>query len=147
MKNRLNRNLIDSVDDSGTPMDGVSNMSDAMLVLAVGIMLALVINWKIDIKEVYIGNDVMIGPNTTITTVGHPINPKGRRERLRIASEIKIGNDVWIGANVCILPGITIGNNVVIGAGAVVTQDIPDNSLAVDVPAKVVREIENNISE
>ena len=101
----------------------------------------------LDIKEVYIGNDVMIGPNTTITTVGHPINPKGRRERLGIASEIKIGNDVWIGANVCILPGIKIGNNVVIGAGAVVTQDSPDNSLAVGVPAKVVREIENNISE
>lgn len=57
MKNRLNRNLIDSVDDSGTPMDGVSNMSDAMLVLAVGIMLALVINWKIDIKEVYSDQD------------------------------------------------------------------------------------------
>lgn len=57
MKNRLNRNLIDSVGDSGTPMDGVSNMSDAMLVLAVGIMLALVINWKIDIKEVYSGQD------------------------------------------------------------------------------------------
>lgn len=57
MKNRLNRNLTDSVDDSGTPMDGVSNMSDAMLVLAVGIMLALVINWKIDIKEVYSGQD------------------------------------------------------------------------------------------
>jgi maltose O-acetyltransferase len=52
---------------------------------------------------------------------------------------------VWIGANVTILPGVTIGNNVVIGAGAVVTKDIPDNSLAVGVPARVIKEIENDI--
>lgn len=58
MKNRLNnRKNISNADDSGTPMDGVSNMSDAMLVLAVGIMLALVINWKIDIKEAYKGQE------------------------------------------------------------------------------------------
>ena len=58
MLNRLNKkNKTVIVDDSGTPMDGVSNMSDAMLVLAVGIMLALVINWKIDIKEVYRGQE------------------------------------------------------------------------------------------
>ena len=80
----------------------------------------------LDVKEVHIGNDVMIGPNTTITTVGHPINPNGRRKRLAQASEIRIGNDVWIGANVCILPGVNIGNNVIIGAGAVVNRDIED---------------------
>ena len=55
MKNRINRQNL--YDDSGNPMDGVSNMSDAMLVLAVGIMLALVINWKIDIKEAYRGQE------------------------------------------------------------------------------------------
>ena len=99
----------------------------------------------LDVKEVYIGNNVMIGPNTTITTVGHPITPKGRRIHLAQASTIKIGNDVWLGANVTILPGVTIGNNVVIGAGAVVNKDIPDNSLAVGVPAKVIKEIENDL--
>ena len=57
MKSRLNNKLLYENDDGGNPMDGVSNMSDAMLVLAVGIMLALVINWKIDIKEVYSGQD------------------------------------------------------------------------------------------
>lgn len=58
MKNKLNRrNRILNSEDTGNPMDGVSNMSDAMLVLAVGIMLALVINWKIDIKEVYNGQE------------------------------------------------------------------------------------------
>ena len=99
----------------------------------------------LDVKEVHIGNDVMIGPNTTITTVGHPINPNGRRKRLAQASEIRIGNDVWIGANVCILPGVNIGNNVIIGAGAVVNRDIEDNSMAVGVPARIIKEIEKPI--
>lgn len=99
----------------------------------------------LDIKEVYIGDNVMIGPHTLITTVGHPLSPKGRRKHLAEAHEIHIGDDVWIGGNVTILPGITIGNNVVIGAGAVVSKDIPDNSLALGVPARVVREIENDI--
>ena len=57
MKNRLNRSINIDSDDNINPMDGVSNMSDAMLVLAVGIMLALVINWKIDIKEAYKGQE------------------------------------------------------------------------------------------
>lgn len=99
----------------------------------------------LDIKEVYIGDNVMIGPNTLITTVGHPITPKGRRDHLAQASTVRIGDDVWLGGNVTILPGVTIGNNVVIGAGAVVTKDIPDNSLAVGVPAKVIKEIENDL--
>ena len=99
----------------------------------------------LDIKEVYIGDNVMIGPNTTITTVGHPISPKGRRKHLAQASEIRIGNDVWLGANVTVLPGVSIGDNVVVGAGAVVTKDIPDNSLAVGVPARVIKEIENDL--
>ena len=99
----------------------------------------------LDIKEVYIGDNVMIGPNTTITTVGHPLSPKDRRAHLAQGSEIRIGNDVWLGANVTILPGVTIGDNVVVGAGAVVTKDIPPNSLAVGVPARVVKELENDL--
>lgn len=86
----------------------------------------------------------MIGPNTLITTVGHPLSPAKRRKHLGIAKPVTIGNDVWIGGNVTILPGVTIGNNVVIGAGAVVNRDIPDNSVAVGVPAKIVKPIEND---
>lgn len=99
----------------------------------------------LDTVEVHIGDYVQIGPNTLITTVGHPITPKGRRHHISKVKPVNIGNDVWIGANVTILPGINIGNNVVIGAGAVVTKDIPDNSLAVGVPARVIREIENDV--
>ena len=81
----------------------------------------------LDIREVRIGDNVMIGPNTLITTVGHPLNPKGRRVHMGIAKPV------------------TIGNNVVIGAGAVVSKDIPDNSVAVGVPARVVKTIENDV--
>lgn len=58
---------------------------------------------------------------------------------LEITKPIVVGNDVYIGNNVMILPGVTIGNHVVIGAGAVVTKDIPDNSVAVGVPARVIK--------
>ena len=50
-----------------------------------------------------------------------------------------IGNDCWFGANVVVCPGVTIGNNCVIGAGSVVTKDIPDNSIAVGNPCRVLR--------
>ena len=101
----------------------------------------------LDIREIWIGDNVMIGPNTLITTVGHPLTPMGRRKHLGIAKPIRIGNDVWIGGNVTILPGITIGNNVVVAAGAVVTKDIPDNTLVGGVPAKFIRTLENDIEE
>ena len=101
----------------------------------------------LDIREVYIGNHVMIGPNTLITTVGHPLSPKARRGYMAKAASVRIGNDVWIGGNVTILPGVTIGNNVVVAAGAVVTKDVPDNSLVGGVPARLIREIENDVDE
>ena len=101
----------------------------------------------LDIREVYIGNHVMIGPNTLITTVGHPLSPKARRGYMAKAAPVRIGNDVWIGGNVTIRPGVTIGNNVVVAAGAVVTKDVPDNSLVGGVPARIIREIENDVDE
>ena len=98
----------------------------------------------LDIREVYIGDNVMIGPNTLISTVGHPLSPMGRRQHLGIAKPIRIGNDVWIGGNVTILPGVKIGSNVVVAAGAVVTKDVPDNTLVGGVPAGKIKDIEND---
>ena len=60
---------------------------------------------------------------------------------------VTIGNDVWIGANCTILPGVTIGNNVVVAAGAVVTKDVPDNCVVGGVPAKIIKEIENDTAD
>ncbi len=101
----------------------------------------------LDCGPVHIGDYVMIGPNTMISTVNHPLTPMGRRQHLAIAKPVTIGNDVWIGGNVTILPGVTIGNNVVIAAGAVVAKDVPDNTLVGGVPAKPIRTLENDISE
>lgn len=58
---------------------------------------------------------------------------------LEITKPIVVGDNVYIGNNVIILPGVTIGSNVVIGAGAIVSRDIPDNSVAVGVPARVIK--------
>ncbi len=99
----------------------------------------------LDIAPVIIGDYVMIGPNALITTVNHPLSPKGRRQHLGIAKKVTIGNDVWIGGNVTILPGVNIGNNVVIAAGAVVTKDVPDNTLVGGVPAKFIKNLENDV--
>ena len=101
----------------------------------------------LDVAPVTIGDHVLIGPNTLISTVNHPLTPMGRRQHLGIAKPVVIGNDVWIGGNVTILPGVTIGNNVVIAAGAVVTKNVQDNSLVGGVPAKVIRTLENDIPE
>lgn len=99
----------------------------------------------LDGAAVTMGDHVWIGPNTLISCFNHPLTPKGRREHLAIVKPVSIGNDVWIGGNCTILPGVTIGNNVVIAAGAVVTTDIPDNTLAGGVPAKPIRELENDL--
>lgn len=99
----------------------------------------------LDIARFQCGNHVWIGPNTLITTINHPLSPKGRRQHLGIAKPITLGDDVWIGGNVTILPGVTIGNNVIIAAGAVVTKDIPDNCVAGGVPARILKPLEDDV--
>ena len=81
----------------------------------------------------------MIGPNVTIVTVNHDINPKTRINAS--AKPVKIGKNVWIGADCTILPGVIIGENSIIGAGSVVTKNIPNNVIVAGNPAKLIREI------
>ncbi|WP_407330367.1 sugar O-acetyltransferase [Enterovibrio sp. 27052020O] len=95
----------------------------------------------VDDTHIYIGDHVMIAPNVTIATAGHPIDPELRKKVAQFNIPVTIGNNVWIGANSVVLPGITIGDNSVIGAGSVVTKDIPPNVVAVGNPCKVLREI------
>ena len=90
---------------------------------------------------VEIGNNVLIASGVVITSQGHP-TPYPRWSR--VSSEpVSIGNEVWFGANCVILPGVTIGDGAVIGAGAVVTRDVPAESLVAGVPAKVIK---NNLA-
>ena len=95
----------------------------------------------LDDAPIDIGDNVFIGPQTTIYTVGHPLDTFQRRRGLQYAKAVRIGNDVWIGGSVTILPGVTIGNNTTIGAGSVVTKDIPDNVVAAGNPCRVIRKL------
>lgn len=95
----------------------------------------------VDDGHIYVGDKVMFGPNVTIATANHPIDPSLRERALQYNRDVHIGNNVWVGAGVIIVPGVTIGDNSVIGAGSIVTKDIPENVVAVGNPCRVLREI------
>ena len=101
----------------------------------------------VDDTHIYIGDYVMIGPNVTIATAGHPIDPSLRKKVAQFNIPVNIAANVWIGANSVILPGVSIGENTVIGAGSVVTKDIPANVVAVGNPCRVLREINEHDKE
>jgi acetyltransferase-like isoleucine patch superfamily enzyme len=86
-----------------------------------------------------LGDETQIGPGTIVTTTGHDYTDRKLEAHFE---PVLIGKRVWIGANATIIGGVTIGDGAVIGAGAVVIRDIPPHSLAVGVPARVVRRLE-----
>ena len=95
----------------------------------------------VDDGHIYVGDKVMFGPNVTIATANHPIDPELRARGLQYNRDVHIGDNAWIGAGVVIVPGVTIGGNAVIGAGSIVTKDIPGDVLAVGNPCKVLRAV------
>lgn len=101
----------------------------------------------VDDTDVYVGDSVMFGPNVTVATAGHPVDPELRRKVAQFNIPVHIGNNVWIGAGAVLLPGVHIGDNSVIGAGSIVTKDIPANVVALGNPCRVLREISDRDRE
>ncbi len=98
----------------------------------------------VDDTHIYVGDYTMMGPNVTLATAGHPLDPDLRQQGLQFNMPVRIGKNCWLGAGVIVLPGVTIGDNVVIGAGSVVTKDLPDNVVAVGSPCRVLRTVGEN---
>src|SRR5262245_17573444 len=93
-----------------------------------------------DLGGIDIADDVLIGPNVSIITSRHPIEPSQRRSTV-IAKPIVIARNVWIAVGVTILGGVTVGENSVVAAGSVVIHDVPPNTLVGGNPARVIRSI------
>lgn len=96
----------------------------------------------LDEAIVEIGDNVFIGPNVSIYTACHPLDPETRNTGVEWAEPVTIGNNVWIGGNAVILPGVSIGNNSVVGAGAVVTRDVPSGVVVAGNPARIIKHID-----
>ena len=99
----------------------------------------------LDCAPVKIGDNVLFGPNVTLTTAGHPLDAATRNTGIEFAEPITLGDNVWLGANVTINPGVTIGDNAVIGSGSVVTRDVPASTVAVGTPCRVIKELEEAV--
>ncbi|MCU0283986.1 MAG: sugar O-acetyltransferase [Candidatus Nanopelagicales bacterium] len=95
----------------------------------------------LDVAEIRIGDQTMLGPAVQLLTATHPIDPVERVSGRELGQPITIGRRVWLGGGVIVGPGVTIGDDVVVGSGAVVTRDLPDRVVAVGNPARIIREV------
>src|SRR6201990_2125251 len=99
-----------------------------------------------DLGGLDIADDVMIGPDVSIITAGHPLQPSQRRA-VTIGRPIMIERNVWIATGATIVGGVTVGENSVVAAGSVVTRDVPPDTLVGGNPARVIRAIGNDPRE
>lgn len=95
----------------------------------------------LDVCEIRIGQNCLIGPGVHIYTATHPLNAAERMTGAEYGIPVSIGDNVWIGGRAVINPGVKIGSGVVIASGAVVTKDVPDSVVVGGSPAKVIRAV------
>jgi acetyltransferase-like isoleucine patch superfamily enzyme len=88
---------------------------------------------------IVIDDNVLVGPGVKILSEGHPLSSAERQSL--VPGKIHIKQNAWIGAGATILPGVSIGENAVVAAGAVVTKDVPANSVVAGIPAKIIKSI------
>src|SRR2546423_2135841 len=94
----------------------------------------------LDLGGITIDDNVLIAPKVSLLSEGHPISPNERQSL--VPGHIHIRKNAWIGAGATILPGVTVGENAVVAAGAVVSKDVPANTIVGGVPAKIIKTIE-----
>lgn len=93
----------------------------------------------LDLGGITIEDNVLIAPKVSLLSEGHPISHVDRQSL--VPGHVHIKKNAWIGANATILPGVTIGENAVVAAGAVVSKDVPNNTIVGGIPAKVIKTI------
>lgn len=97
--------------------------------------------WASENSKILIGDFSGLGPGTMLFSSNHKYEfGKIYIQQPWVEKDIVIGKNVWVGAGCIITAGVTIGEGSVIGAGSVVNKDVPPNSLAVGVPAKIVKD-------
>ena len=87
---------------------------------------------------------MLIGPGAYLISVNHKLDPQHRKE-LEL-KPVVIKQNAWIGAKATILPGVTVGKNAVVAANAVVTKDVPANTVVAGNPAKIIKKLQNKRS-
>ena len=95
----------------------------------------------LDLAEIRIGDNCLIGPDVGIYTAGHRLEASRRTEDV-YGLPVTIGNDVWIGGHSTILPGVNIGDGAEVAAGSVITKDVPPHSLVAGNPTTFKKQIE-----
>lgn len=95
----------------------------------------------LDVAEIRIGDRVMLGPNVSIYTAGHPLHAQTRASGFEYGASVTIGDDVWLGGGAIVCPGVSIGSGTVVGAGSVVMRDLPAGVVAAGNPCRVIRQI------
>ena len=94
----------------------------------------------LDLGGITIDDNVMLAPKVCLLSEGHPVAANDRQTLT--TGSIHIKRNAWIGAGATILPGVTIGENSVVAAGAVVSKDVPANTVVGGVPAKTIKTIQ-----
>src|SRR2546421_12721508 len=94
----------------------------------------------LDLGGITIEDNVLIAPKVSLLSEGHPISPNERQSL--VPGRIHVKKNAWIGAGATILPGVTVDENAVVSAGAVVSKDVPANTIVGGVPAKIIKTIE-----
>lgn len=95
----------------------------------------------LDVNYIIFGDNVMIGPDASFYTAGHPTDANVRNTGLEFGLPITVEDNVWIGGHATILPGVSIGENAIVAAGSVVTKDVPKNTIVGGNPAKIIRQL------